>query len=50
MEQIDKAFENLSGGNKRKCCMAVALIGAPESIYLDECSTGLDPMSRKSMT
>lgn len=29
--------------------MAVCMIGRPTSKFLDECSTGLDPMSRKSM-
>jgi ABC-type multidrug transport system ATPase subunit len=29
--------------------MAVCLVGKPVSKFLDECSTGLDPMSRKSM-
>jgi ABC-type multidrug transport system ATPase subunit len=49
MEYIDKKFEFLSGGNKRKCCFAVAIIAKPKSCFLDECSTGLDPMSRKAM-
>jgi len=49
MEHVNRSFEYLSGGNKRKCCMAVCLIGRPRSKFLDECSTGLDPMSRRSM-
>ena len=39
----------MSGGNKRKLCMMAALIGRPRIKYLDECSTGLDPVSRISM-
>ena len=45
----NRKFDNLSGGNKRKLCMIVSLIGKPLIKYLDECSTGLDPVSRLSM-
>jgi len=44
-----RKFENLSGGNKRKICMSVCLMGSPKIKLLDECSTGLDPISRLSM-
>lgn len=37
---------NLSGGNKRKLCVAIALIGDPPVVLLDEPSTGVDPESR----
>ena len=46
---IYKRFKNLSGGNKRKLCMMVALYGDPQIRLLDECSTGLDPSSRLAM-
>eukprot|EP01064_Diplonema_japonicum_P009611 TRINITY_DN17087_c0_g1_i1.p1 TRINITY_DN17087_c0_g1~~TRINITY_DN17087_c0_g1_i1.p1 ORF type:complete len:1544 (+),score=393.35 TRINITY_DN17087_c0_g1_i1:77-4708(+) len=36
-----------SGGNKRKLSVALALMGAPEVIFLDEPSTGVDPKSRR---
>lgn len=39
----------MSGGNKRKLCMMVALYGDPLTRLLDECSTGLDPSSRLAM-
>ncbi|KAG3081260.1 hypothetical protein JG687_00006803 [Phytophthora cactorum] len=47
-------FENklagtLSGGNKRKLSVAIALIGSPPIIFLDEPSTGMDPVSRRFM-
>ncbi|GLE03144.1 hypothetical protein PINS_up012023 [Pythium insidiosum] len=47
-------FENklagtLSGGNKRKLSVAIAMIGSPPIIFLDEPSTGMDPVSRRFM-
>ena len=48
-ELKERKIENLSGGNKRKICMAVCLMGQPHIKLLDECSTGLDPVSRQSM-
>ncbi|OQR90883.1 ATP-binding Cassette (ABC) Superfamily [Achlya hypogyna] len=38
---------DLSGGNKRKLSVAVAMIGAPPIVILDEPSTGMDPVSRR---
>merc|ERR1712244_111514 len=38
-----------SGGNKRKLSVAVAMIGNPPVILLDEPSTGMDPVSRRFM-
>jgi len=40
----DRLAKNLSGGMKRKLCVAVALIGNPEVVLLDEPSAGLDPV------
>jgi ATP-binding cassette subfamily A (ABC1) protein 3 len=34
---------NLSGGNKRKLSVAIAIIGNPPLVFLDEPSTGVDP-------
>jgi ATP-binding cassette subfamily A (ABC1) protein 3 len=34
---------NLSGGNKRKLSVSIAMIGNPPLIFLDEPSTGVDP-------
>ena len=39
----------LSGGNKRKLCLAMALIGRPKIIYIDEASAGVDPAARRAM-
>jgi len=38
-----------SGGMKRKLSTAIAMIGGPEIIFLDEPSTGMDPVARRSM-
>ena len=45
----DKFAGNLSGGNKRKLQVAIAVIGSPPIILLDEPSAGMDPESRKFM-
>jgi ABC-type multidrug transport system ATPase subunit len=36
-----------SGGNKRKLSVAVALVGGPPLVLLDEPSTGMDPSARR---
>uniref|UniRef100_A0A674DGK4 ATP binding cassette subfamily A member 3 n=1 Tax=Salmo trutta TaxID=8032 RepID=A0A674DGK4_SALTR len=43
----DKLCRSYSGGNKRKLSAAVALIGGPPVIFLDEPSTGMDPVARR---
>lgn len=37
---LNKTIKNLSGGNKRKISMAVALIGNPPVLFLDEPTAG----------
>lgn len=37
----------LSGGNKRKLCVADALIGGSDLAFFDEPSTGVDPVARR---
>jgi ABC-type multidrug transport system ATPase subunit len=44
-----KLIMRLSGGNRRKLSLAVALIGCPPTLYLDEPSTGLDPVASRHM-
>ncbi|RHY02314.1 hypothetical protein DYB25_008542 [Aphanomyces astaci] len=44
-----KLAGTLSGGNKRKLSVAMAMIGSPPIIFLDEPSTGMDPVSRRFM-
>ena len=45
-EIIDKKYKNLSGGQRRRCDIARALIHKPKILFLDEPTTGLDPKSR----
>jgi ATP-binding cassette subfamily A (ABC1) protein 3 len=45
----NKVVQQLSGGNRRKVSLAVALMGAPPTVYLDEPSTGLDPVASRLM-
>ena len=43
----DFPTKKLSGGNKRKLCIALSLIGAPKVLFLDEPFAGMDPHTRK---
>ena len=43
----NKRAGTLSGGNKRKLCVAIALIGAPQLVLLDEPSSGMDAASKR---
>ncbi len=46
-EQADVRVRRLSGGQRRRLDMAVALCGDPELLFLDEPTTGFDPEARR---
>lgn len=46
---LPKLTKNYSGGNKRKLCLLLALLGDPSIVFLDEPSSGMDPKSRRQM-
>ncbi|RWS12308.1 hypothetical protein B4U79_09945 [Dinothrombium tinctorium] len=48
-EDATTPCKNLSGGQKRKLCVCIALIGDPKIIILDEPSSGVDAYSRRNL-
>lgn len=45
----DRLASKLSGGNQRKLSLAIALMGNPAVILIDEFSTGIDPKMKRDM-
>merc|ERR1719181_2661835 len=48
-DYANKTSKTLSGGMKRKLQLAIAMIGSPPVLFLDEPTTGMDPVSKREV-
>ena len=48
-DDADAWYETLSGGQKRRTCVATAIVNDPDLLFLDEPTTGIDPAGRRSI-
>jgi ABC-2 type transport system ATP-binding protein len=48
-EFVDRFVKTYSGGQKRKLDIAIGMVNSPKILFLDEPTTGLDPVSRAQL-
>ena len=48
-DKIATPFRTLSGGQKQRLSIALAMVGNPQVVVLDELTTGLDPQARRDV-
>ncbi|THV46424.1 hypothetical protein BGAL_0387g00030 [Botrytis galanthina] len=49
LKKSNQAVETLSGGQQRKLQLAIAFVGGSTMCFIDEASSGLDPLSRRNI-
>ena len=49
LDKLNQAIKHLSGGERQKLFIVLALIGSPELVFLDELTTGLDAKARRDV-
>jgi len=48
-DDSNRLSSKYSGGMKRRLSLACATVGQPQLLFLDECSTGVDPVARREI-